>query len=413
MSIVLANSRGQTTGCTILAFGCILRRCGCTLGYDSQMDTSHSLRQQWIWVGSIWTAFGLVDGMQTVFMMRAEGMHHAWLYLLAITIVSWLPWALATPAIMRLGERFPPVGFQPWIKLPIHLAACAAVGFIFSAWTVALELLFNPFADITAKTPAANANFAEFVPMWLHKFSNGILPFLILYATTLAVSYALESRARLARQQTETARLNELLSKAQLDALRRQIEPHFLFNTLNAIAGLVRESRNDDAVTMIAGLSDFLRRVLDGSAQQQVPLAEEMEFAQRYLDIQKVRFVDRLTLTVDVPPDLLTARVPVLILQPMVENAIKHGIAKRAQGGAVKIAAARSNGMLTLRVYNDGPGLPANWEQGSPGIGVANTRTRLASLYGDAFEMDLRNQPPDGVEASVSVPYRVGAAPEL
>jgi two-component system, LytTR family, sensor kinase len=376
------------------------------------MDTRDSLRQRWTWIASIWTAFGLVDGMQTVFIMRSEGMHHAWIRLLAVTIASWLPWALATPAIIRLGERFPPIGWRPWIKWPIHLAACAAIGMVFAAWTTTLNLTFDPFADPT-KTPTSYETFADFVPLSLHHFSNGVISFLVLYATTLAVGHALESRARLARQQTETARLNELLSKAQLDALRRQIEPHFLFNTLNSIAGLVRENRNDDAVTMIAGLSDFLRRVLDGSAQQQVPLSEEMEFAQRYLDIQKVRFVDRLTLSVDVPPELLTARVPVLILQPMVENAIKHGIAKRAQGGAVKIAAARSDGMLTLRVYNDGPGLPANWEKGNGGIGVANTRTRLASLYGDAFALELRNQPPDGVEASVSVPYRVGAIPGL
>ncbi len=165
---------------------------------------------------------------------------------------------------------------------------------------------------------------------------------------------------------------------------------------------------------MIAALSDFLRRTLqnsgqDGSGRQQVPLAEELEFAQQYLDIQKVRFADRLSLSVDVPPDLLNAQVPSLILQPMVENAIKHGIAKRAQGGEVRIAAARSNGMLTLRVYNDGPSLPPR--QGTAGIGITNTRTRLAGLYGNNFELRLANHPPAGVEASVSVPFTAAASP--
>jgi LytS/YehU family sensor histidine kinase len=229
-----------------------------------------------------------------------------------------------------------------------------------------------------------------------------------LYAALLAMSYILDSRGRLVRQQIETAHLNEQLSKAQLDALRRQVEPHFLFNTLNAVAGLVRESRNDAAVTMIVGLSEFLRKVMEDSNRQQVPLGEEMEFLQKYLDIQKVRFAERLQLSVNVPKELLPAQVPSLILQPMVENAVKHGIAKRAQGGAIRIAAFRSNGMLTLSVYNDGPNLPADWERTQSGIGISNARTRLQCLYGDAFDLSMRNQAQGGVEVSVSVPFKEG-----
>jgi LytS/YehU family sensor histidine kinase len=227
----------------------------------------------------------------------------------------------------------------------------------------------------------------------------------ILYGLILAVSYVLDSRARLARQQTETARLNEQLSKAQLDALRRQIEPHFLFNTLNAIAGLVREKRNDAAVSMIAGLSDFLRRAVEDSNRQQVTLGEEIEFLQKYMDIQKVRFAERLELSMDVPEELFSAQVPTLILQPMVENAVKHGIAKRAQGGAIRISALRSNGRLTIFVYNDGPKLRENWDKSSPGIGLSNVRTRLQGLYGDEFDLNMRNQEPSGVEVSFSVPF--------
>jgi LytS/YehU family sensor histidine kinase len=157
---------------------------------------------------------------------------------------------------------------------------------------------------------------------------------------------------------------------------------------------------------MIAELSDFMRRVLEDSTRQEVPLGEEMEFAQKYLQIQKARFVERLQLSVDIPSELLLAQVPTLILQPIVENAIKHGIAKRAQGGAVRIAASRSDNLLTLAVYNDGPGLPAGWETSLPGIGISNMRTRLRSLYGDGFKLKLENQAPDGVEVSVSVPFK-------
>src|SRR5205807_8452075 len=159
-------------------------------------------------------------------------------------------------------------------------SACGTFALVHSGLIAGLVVLLNPFAESPAPGP--------FTSVWSYRFYNGLLSYLLLYAAILAISYILGSRERLMREQTETARLNEQLSKAQLDALRRQIEPHFLFNTLNAVAGLVREKRNDAAVSMIAGLSDFLRRVLDGSNRQQMPLGEELEFAQKHLDIQKV-----------------------------------------------------------------------------------------------------------------------------
>jgi signal transduction histidine kinase len=366
--------------------------------HDSRMRS-----QRWIWIGLIWFGFGLVDAIQTVFVMRAEGMHHAWVKLFVITVLYWLAWALATPLVLHLGHRFPPVKWQPLTTWLVHILACAGIGLIFTAWTTWLDLLTNPYADNSA-SPALQG---PFVHLWFNKFYNGILSSILLYAAILAFGYAVSSRERLALQQTETARLNEQLSKAQLHALRQQIEPHFLFNTLNAIAGLVREGRNDSAVSMIAGLSDFLRRVLDDSTRQQVPLGEEVEFAQKYLDIQKIRFAERLQLSVDVPTELYTAQVPALILQPMVENAVKHGIAKRAQGGSIRIAASRSNGMLTLSVSNDGPSLPADWEMARSGIGISNVRTRLKSLYGDSFTLSMRNQEGGGVAVSLSLPFVV------
>jgi signal transduction histidine kinase len=365
---------------------------------DSRMRS-----RRWIWIGLIWFGFGLVDAIQTVFVMRAEGMHHAWVKLFVITVLYWLAWALATPLVLHLGHRFPPVKWQPLTTWLVHILACAGIGLIFTAWTTWLDLLTNPYADNSA-SPALQG---PFVHLWFNKFYNGILSSILLYAAILAFGYAVSSRERLALQQTETARLNEQLSKAQLHALRQQIEPHFLFNTLNAIAGLVREGRNDSAVSMIAGLSDFLRRVLDDSTRQQVPLGEEVEFAQKYLDIQKVRFAERLQLSVDVPAELYPAQVPALILQPMVENAVKHGIAKRAQGGSIRIAASRSNGMLTLSVSNDGPSLPADWEMARSGIGISNVRTRLKSLYGDSFTLSMRNQEGGGVAVSLSLPFVV------
>jgi signal transduction histidine kinase len=359
---------------------------------------------RWFWIAAIWAGIGLFDATQTVFVMRAEGMHHFWGRLFFTLLISWLPWMLATPMVLRLSRRYPPAQWRRASTWAVHLAACAAIGVVYAAWVALWEELLNPWALPSPPDP--------FLELAWHKCTNGLLSYVILYSLILLADHIQRSREQLAFQQTETARLNEQLSNAQLNALRRQIEPHFLFNTLNAIAGLVREERNDAAVSMIAGLSDFLRRVLENSDRQQVPLAEELEFTQKYLDIQKARFADRLQFSVDVPAELLPAQVPSLILQPMVENAVKHGIAKRVEGGAIRIAASRLNGTLTLRVYNDGPSLPAGWETSQSGIGISNARTRLRSLYGDAFELSLRNQRPSGVEASVSVPFRMSSASE-
>jgi two-component system, LytTR family, sensor kinase len=363
------------------------------LAESPSMDGSNP---RWYWIAAIWFCLGLFDATDSVFVMRAEGMHHFWTSLFVTILLSWVPWALATPFVFRLARRHPVLQWKRIRTWAVHLTTCMAIGVGYAAWVAVWEELLNPWALSPGPDP--------FMQLWLRKFSSGLLSFVVLYGTILLVSTMLESRERLAKQQTETARLNEQLSKAQLNALRRQIEPHFLFNTLNAIAGLVREKRNDDAVSMIAELSDFLRRVLEDSDRQQVPLAEELEFTQKYLDIQKVRLAERLQFSVDVPSELLAAQVPSLILQPMVENAVKHGIAQRVQGGAIRISASRNNGTLTLRVYNDGPNLPAGWEKDQSGIGVANVRTRLRSLYGEAFDLSMRNQRL-GVEASVSVPF--------
>jgi signal transduction histidine kinase len=358
---------------------------------------TESESRRWLWIAALWCGVGLFDASQTVFVMRAEGMHHAWLRLFWTELIAWLPWMLATPLVLRLARRYPPT---EWRRLPTwtaHLAALAGIAAVHAAWVALWEGLLNPWMVTPAPDP--------FPELWQHKFWNGLLSYVILYSLILLVNHILDSQRKLALQQTEASRLSEQLSKAQLSALRRQIEPHFLFNTLNAIAGLVREQRNDDAVSMIAGLSDFLRRVVEDSDRQKVLLEEELEFTQKYLDIQKARFADRLQFSVDVPDELLPAQVPSLILQPMVENAVKHGIAKRVHGGAIRISASQMNGTLTLRVYNDGPNLPQGWETTTAGIGISNVRTRLESLYGNAFELSLHDQKPGGVEAAVSLPF--------
>jgi two-component system, LytTR family, sensor kinase len=390
----------QISGCTGSLFRCIFKHS--MRGWATILCMHDStLRPQpvrWLWIAAIWTAVALFSATQNVVVMRAEGMHHAWTKLFFYLALSWLPFALSTPIVLYLGRRYPPFRIKAFSVWAIHLAASLAICFIWAGWMTAMDQLLNPWADPVPSRPV--------VDMWLDKFYNDLLVSFLLYTAILVVGQMLESRERLARQEMETARLNEQLSQARLEALRRQVEPHFLFNTLHGIAALVREERNDEAVSMIAGLSDFLRGVLEDSHRQQAPLGDEMHFLQKYLDIEKMRLGNRLRVDIHVPPELLAAHVPSLILQPMVENSIKHGISKRAQGGEIRIAAVRNNGTLTLSVYNDGPALPDGWENSQPGIGISNVRARLQSLYGKHFEFRLHNQPPSGVQVSLSVPFQ-------
>jgi LytS/YehU family sensor histidine kinase len=328
-------------------------------------------------------------------------MHHAWARLFVTLVLSWLVWALATPLVLELGRRYPPTRLRPISTWLIHFSTLIAVALVSGAWEAWLQESLNPLALSSGPGP--------FAASWLDSFYGGLFQSAYVYTALIAISHIVDSKDRLVRQQIETARINEAFSKAQLDVLRRQIEPHFLFNALNAIAGLVRDKQNDVAVSMIAGLSEFLRKVIEGADRQEVPLAEEVQFLRKYLEIEKARFADRLQVSVDVPEELLAMEVPSLILQPIVENAIKHGIAKQVHGGWVRVTADQSDGLLTLRVYNDGPYLDTEWEKTQRGLGISNVRTRLRIKYGDAFLLSLRNQGA-GVEACVSLPAKKSLA---
>jgi LytS/YehU family sensor histidine kinase len=188
------------------------------------------------------------------------------------------------------------------------------------------------------------------------------------------------------------------------------LHPHFLFNTLNNIVGLVRDNKNQAAVNMLVGLSDLLRHTLEHSARQEVELREELNFIKLYLSIQEMRFSDRLQIKLDIDPATSKALIPNLILQPLTENALRHGIARNAGSGLVGISSAVENDRLRLTVYDNGAGLPDNWQlRGSAGIGLANTVARLQQLYDDNHHFDIRNRDGGGVEAVIVMPLRMAS----
>ena len=349
---------------------------------------------RWLWIAALWCAGALFDASQTVLFMHAIGKQHAWL-IFGTELLSWLPWVLATPFVIGLAERRPLFRGTTIRAAALHLMAFAIISLVAEAWFSLLQTLFNPWGYAPRPT---------FMDAWRASFLFQILTFLIVYGLILTVIFAMDARERMARQMMETARLSGELSKSQLAALRQQIEPHFMFNTLHSITGLVRDNKNDAAVSMIVGLSEFLRRALEDSHRTQVTLGEEVEYLQRYLDIQKVRFGERLQVKVDVPAELLAAQVPNLLLQPLVENAIKHGIARRAAGGIVRVTGAHLKGKLSLSVYNDGPDLATVGQATRAGVGIGNLRTRLQILHGSESELKLNHTDTGAVEVVVTLP---------
>jgi two-component system, LytTR family, sensor kinase len=361
------------------------------------IDTRTGARStRWLWIAAIWCAGALFDASQTVLFMHSLGKQHTGL-IFGTELLSWLPWMLATPFVISLARRYPIFPDPSLQAAAVHIAAFAIIGVAADAWFSVLQVLFNPW-DYPQQP--------SFMDAWRSSLLFQILTFLIMYGLILTFTYAMDARERMARQMLETARLSEELSRSQLVALRQQIEPHFMFNTLHSITGLVRDHNSDAAVSMIVGLSEFLRRALEDSHRSQVTLAEEVEYLQRYLDIQKVRFGERLQVSMDIPAELLRAQVPNLLLQPLVENAIKHGIAKRAAGGIVRIAGACHNGSLCLRVYNDGPDSPIDWQATRTGVGIKNLRTRLQILHGEESALQLKYADAGAVEVVVTLPLK-------
>jgi len=215
--------------------------------------------------------------------------------------------------------------------------------------------------------------------------------------------FGINAVLELEQEKRRASAAEALAHQARLEALRSQLEPHFLFNTLNAISTLVVEGENAQAAKMIARLSDFLRLTLETVERPEISVAEELEFVRRYLEIEQVRFGDRLRVTIEAAPEVMSNRVPALLLQPLVENAVKHGVLARELGGSLTVHVARDNGELVLSVQDDGPGIP----QGQPlrhGVGLSNTAARLQEIYGPSARFHVGAGPGGGVTVTVAIP---------
>ena len=324
----------------------------------------------------------------------------SWLDLLVRELPVWGTWLLSAPAVFWLCRRFP-LARADWRSWAVHLLAGPPIGWANLAMLVAVRWALFPGDYRGATYPLVVGRMMQAYTILV----------LITYWLIVAAYHAwLYHRAYEART-LRASQLEALLAQAQLDTLRMQLHPHFLFNTLHSISALMAKDV-PTARRMIARLSDLLRLSLDEDGAQEVPLAQELDFLRQYVELQRMRFGDRLTVELDAPEAALEVPVPRLVLQPLVENAIRHGVAKRARAGRVEVQARLEGGRLRITVADDGPGLPPGGAAAlREGVGLRNTRARLAQLHGGAQRFAIADRPGGGVIVTLAVPARGADTP--
>jgi two-component system LytT family sensor kinase len=326
-------------------------------------------------------------------------------------------WGIFFGAMFLAGIAQWPLGYTL-----VRKSSLMIIGF---ALTVVLRLPYRamrrrdaPLAliavvGVTLSTLAAAIWMAMYnlvMSLYLHRaanfpdFTNTIYYAFVLIAWS-ALYYGVPSIRAQAADRERLLKVEALAQQARLRALRLQLNPHFLFNTLNAISTLIAEQRGAEANRMLARLSDFLRMTLESNESDEIPIAEEIDFARRYLDIERSRFGERLHVDIAVAPGAGTALVPPMILQPLVENAVRHAILPNERGGTVAIRADRVDDWLTIGVDDDGPGIDAAAGSGS-GIGLNNIRQRLMQMYGERSELRLSRSVRGGLAVSIRLPFR-------
>lgn len=340
---------------------------------------------KWLLWLAVWTVVALCFGHQSFIHLHKAGTDPGWWKVIHWSLEDWYVWGLFSMFIFELARKFP-LQRRRWLAF---LALHGAVGFLVSPVYQAVRSTVCGMDVIAWRQP---------------------LPDVIVYWIILTVWHANHWRRESNEEALRAANLERQMAEAQLLALRMQLNPHFLFNTLNAIATLLRNDI-DAAERMLVRLSELLRKALDTAAEPEVALNKELDFLERYVEIEKLRFGDRLNFVCNISADTRGALVPNLILQPIVENAIKHGIENRSSGGQVQLNATRSNGSLHLEIRDNGQ-QPKVVDGNGLGVGLSNTRTRLETLYGNRQQMDFRLDT-DGCVVTLDIPYHTEQVEQL
>jgi two-component system LytT family sensor kinase len=363
------------------------------------MESPARTRIPWRLVIAVWLLPTIADVADTYIARRVGGQPVSLWRMTLLISPSWLVWILFTPVIFWLGARVRIVRPVRVGAVLAHLAGSIAVGLAHAVvFTICVQLLDT----------------REHLGNW-HRYLMTVedwMPIsMLLYWMTLGAGYALEGSRRERAQALRTTELEGQLARSELAVLRAQLHPHFLFNALNTAVSLVRANQPEAGVHVLTHLADLLRQLVHG-VEQEVTLREELQMLESYIEIERARFGDRLNIEVSVPSPLLDAYVPGLVLQPLVENAVRHGIGRLEAAGRVTIDASASNDVLRLRVRDDGPGFALDAPAAEPpGVGIANTRARLARLYGEAGTIAMHNGAGGGAEVVVTLPLRFTRVP--
>lgn len=357
--------------------------------------------QQSLWaraglIFGVWTIIGLAFSAQWYFAAFRSEQPVPWTRALYVQMSWGYLWALATPLVLYLVRRFP-IDKHNWLRsLLTHLLASTLLTFV--TGVIGHIIVYLSVGRYLGRTYM----FTNSLRFAVGNYTEGMGVYLLI----VFLSYAYSYYQRYRQGELRAAQLETQLSQAQLQALKMQLHPHFLFNTLHSISALLHKDA-ESARKMITRLGDFLRLTLENSGTQEVSLKEEMEFLRCYLEIERIRFQDRLTTHVFIDPEALDARVPNLILQPIVENAIRHAIAPRSTPGEIEIRAKQEDGFLRIRIVDNGPGLPMNRTVDSlfkKGLGLMNTQTRLDRLYGARHRFEIANDPKGGLAVTLEIP---------
>jgi two-component system LytT family sensor kinase len=356
------------------------------------------------------TLLGLFSTFQATQWLRIlyPNEHTSLWLLFGVNLGYWYAWALLAPLVLLVARRFP-LERGVWLRsLPVHLVAVVVI-------TVVHIGLFE-WLRITLSHLVWMPTMKQSVTWWgrvsdtfLRNFDYEMMAYWTIVGAHHAVTYYHQAQERALK----ASRLDTQLAEAQLQALQRQLHPHFLFNTLNAISALMHRDV-EAADQMLSKLSDLLRIALDQRGAQEVALKDELEFLQKYLEIEQARFGDRLSVDFTIEPQTLDAQVPNLILQPLVENSVRHAVAVRIEPGHIAVKARRNDDRLELSVRDNGPGLPKERAVApSSGVGLANTRSRLERLYGASQHLTFAEPPGGGLLVTVSLPFKADEVAEI
>jgi sensor histidine kinase YesM len=366
---------------------------------ETDQDAQHDSRsnRHWIDLGLIflfWSCAGVFLTSQTYFASLGPEQHLTWTTAALIQFTYCLLWALVTPLVIFLSHRFQ-LENQNWRR---HLLIHFAFGVLFAAGIgTAYQVILGAILNRSLSSPII-----------LRDVSTNVSDNIATYGFIVLLCHAFSYYKRYRRRELEAARLQSLLAQTQLQSLKLELHPHLLFNTLQSISVLL-PSDAEVARRMIERLGEFLRLTMDSAGNQEVNVEQEIQFLKGYLEIEQLRFQDRLTVNVSVDPNAMDVKVPNLILQPIVENAIRHGIAPGCTPGLIEIDVRRQNGKLQMQVRDNGPGLPvcpSSIKLFRGGLGLANTRARLDKLYGSAHRFELENNPSGGLTVTLEVPSR-------